>query len=73
MGLHMQAGTTIIPMFVNKKRANLMETVESSYKRLNSCFVATASFHKVYYTSEGLTFFLKQVSCAFRKMGVVLN
>ena len=31
----------------------------SSYKRLNSCFVAIASFHKVYYTSKGLAFFLK--------------
>ena len=56
-----------------QKRANPMESVESSYKRLNSCFVAIASFHKVYYTSKGLTFFLKQVSRAFRKMGVVLN
>ena len=45
----------------------------SSYKRLNSCFVAIASFHKVYYTSKGLTFFLKQVSRVFRKMGVVLR
>ena len=46
----------------------------SSYKRLNSCFVAITSFHKVYYTSKGLTFFLKQVSRrVFRKMGVVLR
>jgi len=44
-----------------------MESVESSYKRLNSCFVAIASFHKVYYTSKGLTFFLKQVSRVFEK------
>ena len=73
MGLHMQAGTTVIPTFANKKRVNPMESVESSYKRLNSCFVAIASFHKVYYTSKGLTFFLKQVSRVFRKMGVVLN
>ena len=56
-----------------QKRANPMGSVESSYKRLNSCFVAIASFHKVYYTSKGLTFFLKQVSRVFRKMGVVLN
>ena len=56
-----------------QKRANPMESVESSYKRLNSCFVAIASFHKVYYTSKGLTLFLKQVSRVFRKMGVVLN
>ena len=56
-----------------QKRANSMESVESSYKRLNSCFVAIASFHKVYYTSKGLIFFLKQVSRVFRKMGVVLN
>ena len=56
-----------------QKRANPMESVESSYKRLNGCFVAIASFHKVYYTSKGLTFFLKQVSRVFRKMGVVLN
>jgi len=56
-----------------QKWANPMESVESSYKRLNSCFVAIASFHKVYYTSEGLTFFLKQESRVFRKMGVVLN
>ena len=69
MGLHMQAGTAVIPT----KRANPMESVESSYKRLNSCFVDIASFHKVYYTSKGLTFFLKQVSRVFRKMGVVLN
>ena len=55
-----------------QKWANPMEGVESSYMRLNSCFVAIASFHKVYYTSKGLTFFLKQVSCVFRKMGVVL-
>ena len=73
MGLHMQAGTTVIPTFVNKKRANPMESVENSYKRLNSCFVAIASFHKVYCTSKGLTFFLKQVSRVFQKMGVVLN
>ena len=72
MGLHTQAGTTVIPTFVNK-RANPMESVESSYKRLNSYFVAIASFHKVYYTSKGLTFFLKQVSRVFQKMGVVLN
>jgi len=71
MGLHMQVGTTVIPKFVNKKRANPMESVENSYKRLNNCFVAIASFHKVYYTSKGLTF-LKQVSRVFRKMGVVL-
>ena len=56
-----------------QKRANPMESVESSCKRLNSCFVAIASFHKVYYTSKGLTFFLKRVSCVFRKMGVVLG
>jgi len=72
MGLHMQAGTTVIPTFVNKTGESY-ESVESSYKRLNSCFVAIASFHKVYYTSTGLTFFLKQVSRVFRKMGVVLN
>ena len=35
MGLHMQAGTTVIPTFVNKKWASPMESVESSYKRLN--------------------------------------
>ena len=45
-----------------------MESVESSYRR-----VAIASFHKVYYTSKGLTFFLKQVPRVFRKMGVVLK
>ena len=56
-----------------QKRANPMECVESSYKRLNSCFVDIVSFYKVYHTSKGLTFFLKQVSRAFRKMGVVLN
>ena len=56
-----------------QKRVNPMESVESSYKRLNSCFMAIASFHKVYYTSKGLAFFLTQVSRAFRKMGVVLN
>ena len=32
MGLHIQAGTTVIPTFVNKKWANPMESVESSYK-----------------------------------------
>ena len=73
MGLHMQAGTTVIPTFFNKKRVNPMESVKSSYKRLNSSFVAIASFHKVFYTSKGLTFILKQVSRVFRKMGVVLN
>ena len=56
-----------------QKRANPKESIESSYKRLNSCFVAIASFRKDYYTSKGLTFFLKQVSRVFRKMGVVLN
>ena len=64
-----------------QKRANPMESVESSYKRLNSFFcccyciffVAIASFHKVCYTSKCLTFLLKQVSRAVRKMGVVLN
>ena len=56
-----------------QKRANPMESVESSYKRLKSCFVAIASFHKVYYTSKGLTFFLKQLYRVFQKMGVVLN
>ena len=30
-----------------QKRANPMESMESSYKRLNSCFMAIASFHKV--------------------------
>jgi len=48
-----------------QKRANPMESVESSYKRFNSCFLAIASFHKVCYTSKGLTFFLKQVSHVF--------
>ena len=52
-----------------QKRANPMKSVESSYKRLNSCFMAIALFHKVYYTSKGL----KQVSRVFRKMGVVLE
>ena len=56
-----------------QKRANPMESVESTYKGLNSCFVAIASFHKVYYTSKGLAVFLKQASRAFRKMGVVFN
>ena len=72
MGLHMQADTPVIPTFVNKW-ANPIESVESSYKRLNSCFVAIALFHKVYYTSKDLTFFLKQISRVFRKMDVVLN
>jgi len=49
-----------------QKWVNSMESVESSYKRLNSCFFAIASFHKVYYRSKGLTFFLKQVSRVFR-------
>ena len=57
-----------------QKQANPMESVESPYKRLNSCFVAIALFHKVYNTSKSLTFFLKQESqCVFQKMGVVLN
>jgi len=43
-----------------KKRANPMESVKSSYK-------------VYYYMFKGLTFFLKQVSRIFRKMGVVLN
>ena len=50
-----------------QKRANPMESVESSYKRLNSCFVVIALFHKVYYASKSLTFFLKRVSRVFRK------
>ena len=56
-----------------QKRANAMESMESSYKQLNSCFVDIASFHKVCYTSKGLSFFLKQVSRVFRKMSAVLN
>ena len=49
------------------KQANPMESVESTDKWLNSCFVAIASFHKIYYTSKGLTFFLKRVSLVFQK------
>ena len=56
-----------------QKRANPIQSVESSYKQLNSCFVATASFHKVYYTSKGLAFFLKRISRVFQKLGVILN
>jgi len=48
-----------------QKWVNPMVIVESSYKRLNSCFMAIASFHKVNHTSKGLTFFLKQVSRVF--------
>ena len=35
-----------------QKRANPTESAENSYKLFNSCFVAIASFHKVYYTSK---------------------
>jgi len=72
MDLHMQADTPVIPTFVNKW-ANPIESVESSYKRLNSCFVAIASFHKVYYISKGLTFFLKQLSRVFRSETFLYN
>jgi len=48
------------------KWENPMESMESSYKRLNSCFMAIAPFHKVYYTSKGLAFFLKRVSRVIR-------
>ena len=48
MGLHMQVATTVVPIFANKKRMNPMEIAESSYKRLNKCFVAIKSFPKVY-------------------------
>jgi len=43
----------------NHRYTKWANPMESSYKQLNSCFVAIASFHKVYYTSKGLTFFLK--------------
>ena len=48
-----------------QKRANPMESVESSYNQLNNCFLAIASFYKVYYAYKSLTFFLKQVSRVF--------
>jgi len=51
-----------------QKWVNPMESMESSYMRLNSCFVAIALFHKVYYTSKRLTFFEASVSC-FLKNG----
>ena len=35
--------------------------------------MAIASFHKVYYTSKGLIFFLKQVSRVFRKIYLIYN
>jgi len=47
MGLHMQTPTTVIPTVRQQKQANPMEIAESSYKQLNSCFVAIASFPKV--------------------------
>ena len=59
MGLYMQAYTYVC----QQKWANPMESVESSYKQLNSCFVAIESFHKVYYASKGLTFFLLKNGC----------
>jgi len=66
MGLHIQAGATVTPTFVNKMGESYGKR-GSSYKQLNSCFMAIASFHKVYYTSKGLTFILKQVSHFFKK------
>jgi len=48
MGQHMQAATAVIPMFGQQKRVNPMEIAESSYQRLNRCFLAIASFHKAY-------------------------
>jgi len=41
--------------------------VESSYKQLNSCFMAFVSFYKVYKTSKGLSFSLKRLYCVFKK------
>jgi len=58
---------------LSTKTSESMESVESFYKWLSNCFVAITSFHTVYHTSKGLTFFLKWVSRAFRKMGVVLD
>ena len=43
MGQHIQAATTAC----QQKWANPIEIVESSYKRLNSCFVAIALFYKL--------------------------
>ena len=47
MGQHMQAAT-VLHLRLSTKTTNPMEIAESSYKRLNSCFVAIVSFHKVY-------------------------
>ena len=49
MGLHMQAGTTVMPMFVNKNGRILWKVWKVL---ISSCFVAIASFHKVYYASK---------------------
>jgi len=70
MGLHMQAGTTVIATYVcQQKQANPMESVETSYKRLNSCFVAIASFHKVYYTSKRLNLLSEASNSCFSENG----
>ena len=45
MGQHMQAATAVIPQ---QKWVNPMEIAESSYQRLNGCFMAIALFHKAY-------------------------
>jgi len=53
--------------------ANPTEIAESSYKWVNSNFVAIASFHKGNSTPRGLSFFLRRLYCVSPKMGIVLN
>ena len=46
MGHYMQAAATVV--LCQQKWTNPMKIAKSSYKQLNSCFVASALFHKVY-------------------------
>ena len=57
----------------NKNRQILWKAWKILICDKNSFFVAIALYHKVFYTSKGLTSFLKRVSHVFRKIGVVLN
>ena len=47
MGQHVQAAATYAYICQQKNWVNHIEIVESSYKQLNSCFMAITSFYKV--------------------------
>ena len=57
--VHVSSNHLYTYMYVcQQKQVDPMEIPESSYKGLNSCFVAIASFHNV-----------KQLSCVLKKNG----